>query len=306
MPRASPCWRLWYWRSAHRHRRKAARRVTRKSFLALPAVPGDGDRGAQRGTSRTIYDTRTARVLRAPVSTGQTGCGTPAGIYSVLEKSREHYPASMMMPRCPSCSASAVGNCAARGTIAGPSGLARLHPTAGWFCRALVRKRQAWHARRHRARRHAAIFHRPPRVVQAGSHCLGYGHAGENFLDHARADRYEFGRGGGRWHSSQAADVALDRRRQEGRGDAAAKTAEDARHAVVSTNGGGKGRQGLAHGRSGKAQGRRPSCKTLKARSPATRSASPTIARRSWRRPRERRRPSCRSASPPRCGPGGG
>jgi hypothetical protein len=38
----------------------------------------------------TVYDAD-GRLLRAPVSTGQTGYETPAGIYSVLEKNREHY-----------------------------------------------------------------------------------------------------------------------------------------------------------------------------------------------------------------------
>jgi hypothetical protein len=38
----------------------------------------------------TIYDAN-GKVLQAPVSTGQKGYETPAGIYSVLEKKREHY-----------------------------------------------------------------------------------------------------------------------------------------------------------------------------------------------------------------------
>ncbi len=38
----------------------------------------------------TIYDAE-GKILRAPVSTGQTGYETPAGIYSILEKNREHY-----------------------------------------------------------------------------------------------------------------------------------------------------------------------------------------------------------------------
>ena len=38
----------------------------------------------------TIYDAD-GKVLRAPVSTGQTGYETPAGIYSIIEKNREHY-----------------------------------------------------------------------------------------------------------------------------------------------------------------------------------------------------------------------
>ena len=38
----------------------------------------------------TIYDAG-GKILRAPVSTGRTGYETPAGIYSVIEKNREHY-----------------------------------------------------------------------------------------------------------------------------------------------------------------------------------------------------------------------
>jgi hypothetical protein len=38
----------------------------------------------------TIYDAD-GKILRAPVSTGQTGYETPAGIYSVIQKEAEHY-----------------------------------------------------------------------------------------------------------------------------------------------------------------------------------------------------------------------
>jgi L,D-transpeptidase catalytic domain len=38
----------------------------------------------------TIYDAQ-GRILRAPVSSGQTGYETPAGIYSVIQKEAEHY-----------------------------------------------------------------------------------------------------------------------------------------------------------------------------------------------------------------------
>ena len=38
----------------------------------------------------TIYDTN-GKILQSPVSTGQKGYETPAGIYSVLQKNREHY-----------------------------------------------------------------------------------------------------------------------------------------------------------------------------------------------------------------------
>src|SRR5215831_2154460 len=38
----------------------------------------------------TIYDAE-GKILRAPVSTGQTGYETPAGIFSVIQKEAEHY-----------------------------------------------------------------------------------------------------------------------------------------------------------------------------------------------------------------------
>ena len=38
----------------------------------------------------TIYDAQ-GPILRAPVSSGQTGYETPVGIYSVLQKEAEHY-----------------------------------------------------------------------------------------------------------------------------------------------------------------------------------------------------------------------
>jgi len=38
----------------------------------------------------TIYDAQ-GRILRAPVSSGQTGYETPPGIYSVIQKEAEHY-----------------------------------------------------------------------------------------------------------------------------------------------------------------------------------------------------------------------
>ena len=38
----------------------------------------------------TVYDAD-GKILQAPVSTGQTGYETPAGIYSVIQKKAEHY-----------------------------------------------------------------------------------------------------------------------------------------------------------------------------------------------------------------------
>src|SRR6185295_17687253 len=60
------------------------------SVLSRPAGPplmAIVSLGEQRVT---IYDAE-GRILRAPVSTGQTGYETPAGIYSVIQKEAEHY-----------------------------------------------------------------------------------------------------------------------------------------------------------------------------------------------------------------------
>jgi hypothetical protein len=58
-----------------------ASRPTGPPLLAIVAL------GEQRVT---IFDAN-GRILRAPVSTGQTGYETPAGIYSVIQKEAEHY-----------------------------------------------------------------------------------------------------------------------------------------------------------------------------------------------------------------------
>jgi lipoprotein-anchoring transpeptidase ErfK/SrfK len=43
-----------------------------------------------RGQQITLYDAN-GWIMRAPVSTGQKGRETPAGIFSVLQKEAEHY-----------------------------------------------------------------------------------------------------------------------------------------------------------------------------------------------------------------------
>ena len=55
----------------------------------------------------TIYDAD-GWILRAPVSSGQTGYETPAGVYSVIQKKkrRSTTPTCTMTLPCPSCSAS--------------------------------------------------------------------------------------------------------------------------------------------------------------------------------------------------------
>src|SRR5215472_16425073 len=45
---------------------------------------------ALRNQRITIYDT-SGWIMRAPISSGQTGYETPAGIYSVIQKEAEHY-----------------------------------------------------------------------------------------------------------------------------------------------------------------------------------------------------------------------
>ena len=60
---------------------------TAQSRPAGPPVMAIVSIGEQRVT---IYDAN-GRILRAPVSSGQTGYETPSGIFSVIQKEREHY-----------------------------------------------------------------------------------------------------------------------------------------------------------------------------------------------------------------------
>jgi hypothetical protein len=58
--------------------------LTRPAGIPLMAVVSLADQRV------TIYDA-SAKIMRAPVSTGQTGYETPVGIYSVIQKEAEHY-----------------------------------------------------------------------------------------------------------------------------------------------------------------------------------------------------------------------
>jgi hypothetical protein len=58
--------------------------LSRPAGVPLLAIVATGEQRV------TIYDAE-GRILRAPVSTGQRGYETPAGIYSVIQKEREHY-----------------------------------------------------------------------------------------------------------------------------------------------------------------------------------------------------------------------
>ncbi len=53
----------------------------------------------------TVYDAN-GWILRAPVSSGQKGRETPAGIFSVIQKKRSTTLIFMTMPTCPTCNAS--------------------------------------------------------------------------------------------------------------------------------------------------------------------------------------------------------
>ncbi len=68
------------------------RRATSEIEIAETRPAGEPLMGivALRNQRITIYDAD-GWILRAPVSSGQTGYETPAGIYSVLQKEEEHY-----------------------------------------------------------------------------------------------------------------------------------------------------------------------------------------------------------------------
>ena len=51
----------------------------------------------------TVYDAD-GWIMRAPVSSGQAGRDTPAGIFNVIQKDAEHHSIFMMTPTCPTCS----------------------------------------------------------------------------------------------------------------------------------------------------------------------------------------------------------
>ena len=83
----------------------------------------------------TIYDTK-GWIPRVPVSTGQKGRETPAGIFSVLEKEAEHYSNlydDAFMPHMQRLTWS--GHRAPMAGCCRASGFSRLHPPALRICR---------------------------------------------------------------------------------------------------------------------------------------------------------------------------
>ena len=261
----------------------------------------------------TIYDAE-GRILRAPVSTGQTGYETPAGIYSVIQKEAEHYSnlyddASMPFMQRITWSGIALhagalpGHPASHGCIRMPHGFAeRLFELTAMGMRVIVVPDRR-DARRHRpsgpvqaaAARRRGVACGPARIATGQDQPMRLG-AG------ARRQRAAA-------HHSAAAprDLEVDRRRQGGRGGS--RSQEGGRGQVGRRKAGdgvGAPRQGPAPGGGRQEPGRGACSRAPRRRSrPPTPTPIPTRPQSSApRRPRPRRRPRSpkprRSSTPPR------
>ena len=137
--------------------------LSRPAGVPLMAIVSVGEQRV------TIYDAQ-GRILRAPVSTGQTGYETPAGIYSVIQKEAEHYSNlydDASMPFMQRITWSGIALHAGRPARA--PRLARLHPHAARVRRAPVRDDGDGHARDRGAHRRDARRHRASGPVQAAA-----------------------------------------------------------------------------------------------------------------------------------------
>src|SRR5262245_3435060 len=183
----------------------------------------------------TIYDAE-GKLLRAPVSTGQSGYETPAGIYSILEKNREHYSnlyddASMPFMQRITWSGIALhagqlpGYPASHGCIRLPTGFAeRLFGITKLGLRVVIVRDDM----RPVSFAHPALF-KPGPIVSEMATPAPSANASEQIAMHLGAATPEASAGTPRtWRSIAAAKKA--------EADAAAKAAEDARRAVVSAN----------------------------------------------------------------------
>ncbi len=185
----------------------------------------------------TIYDAD-GKILRAPVSTGQSGYETPAGIYSILEKNREHYSnlyddASMPFMQRITWSGIALhagqlpGHPASHGCIRLPTGFAeRLFESTKVGMRVVIVRDDM----RPISFAHPALFKPGPIVSDVAPRRRETSsitpepiamHLGAAAADGTAAKPRT-------WRSIAAAKKA--------EADAAAKTAEDARRTVVSAN----------------------------------------------------------------------
>ena len=185
----------------------------------------------------TIYDAD-GKILRAPVSTGQTGYETPAGIYSVLEKNREHYSnlyddASMPFMQRITWSGIALhagqlpGHPASHGCIRLPAGFAeRLFESTKLGMRVVIVRDDM----RPISFAHPALFKPGPIVSDMATPAETSSITPEPIAMNLGAAAADGTAAKPRtWRSIAAAKKA--------EADAAAKTAEDARRTVVSANG---------------------------------------------------------------------
>jgi len=184
----------------------------------------------------TIYDAE-GKLLRAPVSTGQTGYETPAGIYSILEKNREHYSnlyddASMPFMQRITWSGIALhagqlpGYPASHGCIRLPMAFAeRLFGITKLGLRVVIVRDDM----RPISFAHPALFKPGPIVSELATPATSAVVAPEPISMQLGAATPEPGAAKPRtWRAIAAAKKA--------QADAAAKTAEDARRAVLSAN----------------------------------------------------------------------
>ena len=184
----------------------------------------------------TIYDAE-GKILRAPVSTGQTGYETPAGIYSILEKNREHYSnlyddASMPFMQRITWSGIALhagqlpGYPASHGCIRLPSGFAeRLFEATKLGMRVVIVRDDM----RPISFAHPALFKPGPIVSDVATPAETSSITSEPIAMQLGAAPADGTAAKPRtWRSIAAAKRA--------EADAAAKTAEDARRAVLNAN----------------------------------------------------------------------
>jgi L,D-transpeptidase catalytic domain len=184
----------------------------------------------------TIYDAE-GKILRAPVSTGQSGYETPAGIYSILEKNREHYSnlyddASMPFMQRITWSGIALhagqlpGHPASHGCIRLPTGFAeRLFESTKLGMRVVIVRDDM----RPISFAHPALFKPGPIVSDVATPAETSSITPEPITMHLGAAAADGAAAKPRtWRAIAAAKKA--------EADAAAKTAEDARRAVVSAN----------------------------------------------------------------------
>jgi L,D-transpeptidase catalytic domain len=184
----------------------------------------------------TIYDAD-GKILRAPVSTGQSGYETPAGIYSILEKNREHYSnlyddASMPFMQRITWSGIALhagqlpGHPASHGCIRLPTGFAeRLFESTKLGMRVVIVRDDM----RPISFAHPALFKPGPIVSDVATPGETSSLTPEPIAMHVGAAAADGTAAKPRtWRAIAAAKKA--------EADAAAKTAEDARRSVVNAN----------------------------------------------------------------------